>query len=550
MTTTTTTSQITPTPVQSFQSNNNNNNTNLNVTAAESAAISFTNTAANSIPLTQQPITQNNKPTPAITNISKLEHDSLAPLSIPSKPIVYMPETNVNINATTSKEQTNLNEENKDEKSKLESILFSSMNQQQLIKPDMLRGANNWQPRMPNMMNMQQIRPQQPMQLRPTYICTICKKPGHPKSLCPEAGTLPKPEERPKFPSGIPKNKMRVARPDDKFAMLGPDGYVVPEIEYQVAQTVKKDKTPFLTEEEEEEEKRKNLELSVNGTNGLDSFNKYPPELKCPFGDHIIKDAVLIPCCGHFICCDECIKKKITNDEYVECPHKDCDQEIGSLESITPYHDIRKRVNEYLSDLKLATQRATNLQNSNNSLVKTITNTTNDPFLEELLNDVNNESSKENSNFEYDDIQAKNSPNNEKYKDDELDEDRILFGAHSPLQDSKISSSEAAAALIKQQLNLTENASKLNEKQEPSLNESSNELNKQQPAPVSALLPTPPNEIFDSKILQQPPPNLIPNSVISKPVLANPIFPLQNEVNGLQQPPPPFMPRNPQMPIM
>ena len=508
---------------------------------------------------------------------------------MPSKPIVYIQEQ-ANKQAASSpsqslenlqitNEQIKADEARQDEKSKLESILLNSMNasssssgsycttnqlksdgqvlvtaasmsmmqQQQMNNIRFAGSLNNWPPRM---MNMQQIRPQQPMQLRPTYICTICKKPGHPKSLCPEAGTLPKPEERPKFPSGIPKNKMRVAKPDDKFAMLGPDGYVVPEIEYQVAQTVKKDKTPFLTEEEEEEEKRKNLELSANGTNGLDSFNKYPPELKCPFGDHIIKDAVLIPCCGHFICCDECIKKKITNDEYVECPHKDCDQEIGSLESITPYHDIRKRVNEYLNDLKLATQRATNLQNSNNSLVKTITNTTNDPFLEELLNDVNNESSKENSNFEYDDIQAKNSPNNEKNKDEELDEDRILFGAHSPLQDSKISSSEAAAALIKQQLNLTENASKLNEKQEPSLNEPSNEQNKQQPAPVSALLATPPSELFDSKILQQPPPTLIPNSVISKPILANPIFPLQNEVNGLQQPPPPFMPRNPQMPIM
>jgi hypothetical protein len=89
------------------------------------------------------------------------------------------------------------------------------MNQQQQIKPDVLRRANNLQPRMPNMMNMQQIRPQQPMQLRPTYICTICKKPGHPKSLCSEAGTLPKPEERSKFPYGIPKNKIRVARLDD-----------------------------------------------------------------------------------------------------------------------------------------------------------------------------------------------------------------------------------------------------------------------------------------------------------------------------------------------
>jgi len=84
MTTTTSTSYITPTPVQSFQSNNNNYNTNSNATASESAAISFKNTAANSIPLTQLPITQTNKPTPVLTNIYKLEHNSLAPLSIPS----------------------------------------------------------------------------------------------------------------------------------------------------------------------------------------------------------------------------------------------------------------------------------------------------------------------------------------------------------------------------------------------------------------------------------------------------------------------------------
>ena len=40
-----------------------------------------------------------------------------------------------------------------------------------------------------------------------------------------------KPDERPKFPSGIPKGKMRPAVAGDKFSMLGPDGYVVPIIE-------------------------------------------------------------------------------------------------------------------------------------------------------------------------------------------------------------------------------------------------------------------------------------------------------------------------------
>jgi hypothetical protein len=472
-------------------------------------------------PLNITPITNNNIAIATVAaSISKSEYDSLAPLNLPSKPIVYMQEQ-ANKQAASSpsqslenlqitNEQIKADEARQDEKSKLESILLNSMNasssssgsycttnqlksdgqvlvtaasmsmmqQQQMNNIRFAGSLNNWPPRM---MNMQQIRPQQPMQLRPTYICTICKKPGHPKSLCPEAGTLPKPEERPKFPSGIPKNKMRVARPDDKFAMLGPDGYVVPEIEYQVAQTVKKDKTPFLTEEEEEEEKRKNLELSANGTNGLDSFNKYPPELKCPFGDHIIKDAVLIPCCGHFICCDECIKKKITNDEYVECPHKDCDQEIGSLESITPYHDIRKRVNEYLNDLKFANQRSTNFN------VKVV-NTTNDVFLDLLLNDVKDETTNNDEDFKYN--EKMESPNNEEFSE------KITDGTpHSPLQDSKISSSEvAAAALVKQNLNEKTNSDQ-NEEMKPVQNDLP-------PHQQPALLPTP--QLIDNKPIQQP----------------------------------------------
>ncbi len=39
--------------------------------------------------------------------------------------------------------------------------------------------------------------------------------------------------------------------------------------------------------------------------------DNHPAELKCPYGDHLLKDAVLMPCCGHFVCCDECIREKI-----------------------------------------------------------------------------------------------------------------------------------------------------------------------------------------------------------------------------------------------
>ena len=112
---------------------------------------------------------------------------------------------------------------------------------------------------------------------------------------------------------------------------------------------MKKDKTPFLTEEEEYELKKTQQAESK-------PIETLPVELTCAFtenGKHIVKDAVLIPCCGHFICCDECICEKILRDESVECPIKECGHEIDSLESITPHHQIRKLANDYLNDVKL-----------------------------------------------------------------------------------------------------------------------------------------------------------------------------------------------------
>ncbi len=117
----------------------------------------------------------------------------------------------------------------------------------------------------------------------------------------------------------------------------------------EAAQVIKKDKPAFLTEEEEEEEKRR-LGYDPHAPAADAAALKCPPELRCPFGDHLIREAVLVPCCGHFVCCDECVRDKISRDEVVECPRDDCDQEIGSLESITPYHNTRKLVNEFLAE--------------------------------------------------------------------------------------------------------------------------------------------------------------------------------------------------------
>ena len=223
------------------------------------------------------------------------------------------------------------------------------------------------------------------------YRCSICKKTGHARNTCPDAATLGQTggggggggggrvDERHKFPSGIPKTNLRPAQPGDKFAMLGPDGYVVSDIEQKAAQIVKKDKPSFMDEDDDEiggpseraavaaqraaaaeQQLREQQQAAAAANADVSGGGKCPAELRCPYGDHLIKDAVLVPCCGHFVCCDVCIRERISNDEPVECPHAGCDQEIGSLISITPYHEMRKKVNEYVNEQKLAasTQRA------------------------------------------------------------------------------------------------------------------------------------------------------------------------------------------------
>ena len=107
-----------------------------------------------------------------------------------------------------------------------------------------------------------------------------------------------------------------------------------------------------MTEEEESELKKNQQQID----NEKAIASSIPPKLTCPFiehGIHIIKDAVLVPCCGHFICCDECIREKISLEVLVECPIKECGLEIDSLESIISHHEMRNMVNEYLNDVKL-----------------------------------------------------------------------------------------------------------------------------------------------------------------------------------------------------
>lgn len=167
--------------------------------------------------------------------MSKSVYDSLAPLNLPSKPLNYgqdnepkpeleLSQVNNMLLTSESSISTKTDDPRQDEKLKLESILLSSMNSQSQIGPSqggpkssqyssnntmllsaqaLESGAQAGQP-----MSAQAILQQQQMQsqnrftggqwpprmplgqhrpLPANYRCTICKKPGHPKNLCPDA---------------------------------------------------------------------------------------------------------------------------------------------------------------------------------------------------------------------------------------------------------------------------------------------------------------------------------------------------------------------------
>jgi hypothetical protein len=479
-------------------------------------------------------------------------YDSLAPLNPPSNPIVYKEDASKTQENSIGKSSIEL-DSRQDEKAKLESILLTSMSESSggTMGSSSIGGIHH---KMESHGHVGRFGatgtllsgsgwPRPPGTSKPVpsnYICPICKKPGHTKNMCPDAGKLGVKQETYRYPSGIPMSFLVHVEKDNKFAMKNMSGsYVVPEIEHKVSQIIKKDNSiQFLTEEEEEEKQRQKKSSSGDQPGSKGSFQpvKFPKELKCPFGEHIIKDAVLVPCCGHFICCDECIREKIYNDEYVECPYEECDQEIGPLESITPYHQMRKLVSDFLNDAKLTNQRAaavaaqqTSTGVSSNPSVNNSAAKSNDVFFDLLLNEVENPSvssinkltnavSANQTNADTNIIKSasppiEEMPELENAEKESLNKNELIIKADgdgeedgeisksvkepwsspsssssskSPLQDSKISSSVANLSNINQQQQHQQQSSALTSLP---LATSAESLQPQQ----QALLPTPPS---------------------------------------------------------
>jgi hypothetical protein len=73
-----------------------------------------------------------------------------------------------------------------------------------------------------------------------------------------------------------------------------------------------------------------------------------PKHLTCPFCQDIIKEAVLLPCCGFFNCCNSCILYLMYNNYKINCIYKNCNF-MKSFQYITPNFVIRKEVEKIIN---------------------------------------------------------------------------------------------------------------------------------------------------------------------------------------------------------
>jgi len=84
------------------------------------------------------------------------------------------------------------------------------------------------------------------------------------------------------------------------------------------------------------------FEKMTVGTSQLKTAEEsIPPELQCPMCKNLLKDAVLIPCCGNSFC-DECIRQTLLTDEQFTCPL--CHTPNNSPDKLLPNKTLRQAV--------------------------------------------------------------------------------------------------------------------------------------------------------------------------------------------------------------
>ncbi|ESO87145.1 hypothetical protein LOTGIDRAFT_66922, partial [Lottia gigantea] len=162
----------------------------------------------------------------------------------------------------------------------------------------------------------------------PGYKCYKCGQAGHYIQNCLVKTETNAIEPRFKRSTGIPNSYLTFTNdPTTPGALLTYSGqFAVPTIDKAAYEIGKKERPPFL--------------LGEDNTPPPET-KVIPQELLCLICKDLLRDAVLIPCCGNSFC-DECIRNKLLETEDHECPS--CHEQDVSPDRLIANRQMRRAI--------------------------------------------------------------------------------------------------------------------------------------------------------------------------------------------------------------
>eukprot|EP00005_Dracoamoeba_jomungandri_P011171 CAMPEP_0174266698 /NCGR_PEP_ID=MMETSP0439-20130205/31134_1 /TAXON_ID=0 /ORGANISM="Stereomyxa ramosa, Strain Chinc5" /LENGTH=1025 /DNA_ID=CAMNT_0015353817 /DNA_START=70 /DNA_END=3147 /DNA_ORIENTATION=- len=184
---------------------------------------------------------------------------------------------------------------------------------------ELISGASGWAPEQTATPRYPQYGKMDARPPPPAYICHRCNEPGHYIHMCPTNGDERYNFHKLKKPTGIPTSFLKPVEAGDKRATL-----IMPGGGFATA-------TP--------------IETAFKKVADLSDV-EIPRELQCTMCQQLLREAVLIPCCGNSFC-DECIRTALL-DGNMECPM--CKQR-QSPDNLFPNKKLREGVDSFTRNL-------------------------------------------------------------------------------------------------------------------------------------------------------------------------------------------------------
>ncbi|KAJ4466124.1 DWNN domain-containing protein [Lentinula edodes] len=169
-----------------------------------------------------------------------------------------------------------------------------------------------------------------------SYVCYRCGQKGHWIKDCPTNSDREfdhKP--RIKRTTGIPRSMLKAVE-NINNGELGQGVMVTPEGGYVVAQ-------PDLASWQKQVSRTNKV---LTAAEVRDRNTPSDLTLVCPIDNKLFRDAVETPCCGTSYC-EDCIQTHLLERDFI-CPNPNCGKKIASLDKLSPNHEKRRRVSEYI----------------------------------------------------------------------------------------------------------------------------------------------------------------------------------------------------------